>query len=48
LELHGEWMFCQCYARVVLVRLQGRLEKRPRSTGRGLVTHTTGGEEIWY
>ena len=40
-----------CFAnviRVVLVRLQGGLEKRPRCTGRGLVTHTTGGEEIWY
>ena len=45
LDFHGEWMSSQGYARVVLVRLQGRLEKRPQTSGPRLVTHIASREE---
>jgi hypothetical protein len=48
LELLGKWMFWQRYARLLLIRLQGRLEKFLKSSGPRLAIHVKNKEEMRY
>ena len=46
-ELHGEGMFCQRDAGLLLVSPQGGLEKHTKTSGSRVVTHITSKEEMW-
>jgi hypothetical protein len=46
LELNGEVMFGQCDARIFLLSLQGKLEKRMKTCGSWLVSHVKSRNEM--
>jgi hypothetical protein len=46
-ELHGEGMFCQRDAGLLLVSPQGGLEKHTKTSGSRVVTHIRSKEEMW-